>query len=260
MDKFKPKMIVMDLDGTLLTDNICISSFTLSVLEKCKEMNIKIGIATARSEYSCKRFMEQIQPDISIVNGGAVSFIENNIFRKEFISKEVANNIIKELYGKNNVGEIHFDTENEKFTVCDHDVESNVLYQSKYKYWNVNKKLENDLQKIRLELFDKNIFLALKEKYVECDIVEFSGEDWHMIKDINATKIIGLKNVINNMKIDINDVVAFGDDYNDIEMIMGCGIGVAMENGIIDIKNKADYICKNNNEDGIGNWIMENIL
>jgi hydroxymethylpyrimidine pyrophosphatase-like HAD family hydrolase len=43
-------------------------------------------------------------------------------------------------------------------------------------------------------------------------------------------------------------------------MIENCGIGVAMENGNERIKNKAKYICKNNNEDGIAKWIEENIL
>ena len=260
MDKLKPKMIVMDLDGTLLTDNGCVSAYTLSILEKCKEKNIKIGIATARSEYSCKRYIEQIKPNFSIVNGGAVTFIENSIFRKEFISKEIAYKIITELYGKNDVGEIHFDTEDEKYTVCDQDMDPNILYKEKYKYWNINKKIEHDLQKIRLELFNKDIYLDLKEKFTECDIVEFRGEDWHMIKDKNATKIIGLKNIIRNMQITIEDVVAFGDDYNDIEMIIECGIGIAMKNGINEIKSKANFVCGKNNNNGVGNWIVENIL
>ena len=250
----------MDLDGALLTDNECVSAYSLSILEKCKEKNIKIGIATARSEYSCKRYLKQIKPNFSIVNGGAVTFIENEIFRKEFISKEIAHKIITELYGKNDVGEIHFDTETEKYTVCDKDIDPNILYNGKYKYWNVNKKIEYDLQKIRLELFNKEIYLDLKEKYKECDIIEFYEEDWHMIKDINATKIIGLKNIIKNMQIAMDDVVAFGDDYNDIEMITECGIGIAMENGINEIKNKAKFVCGNNNNDGVGNWIVENIL
>jgi hydroxymethylpyrimidine pyrophosphatase-like HAD family hydrolase len=43
-------------------------------------------------------------------------------------------------------------------------------------------------------------------------------------------------------------------------MIKNCGIGVAMENGLEEIKNNAKYICGKNNEDGIAKWIEENIL
>jgi hydroxymethylpyrimidine pyrophosphatase-like HAD family hydrolase len=60
----EPKMIVMDLDGTLLDDNKNISKYTLSILKKCKNKGIKIVIATARSENSGKRIINLVEPDI----------------------------------------------------------------------------------------------------------------------------------------------------------------------------------------------------
>jgi len=69
---------------------------------------------------------------------------------------------------------------------------------------------------------------------------------------MNAIKIIS-----NYLNVDISNIVAFGDDFNDIEMAKNCGIGIAMENGINELKSIAKYICKNNNEDGVGNWIKE---
>jgi hydroxymethylpyrimidine pyrophosphatase-like HAD family hydrolase len=54
--------------------------------------------------------------------------------------------------------------------------------------------------------------------------------------------------------------MAFGDDYNDIEMLQRCGTGIAMENGIDEIKKISDYICGSNNKDGVARWIEKNIL
>ena len=42
------------------------------------------------------------------------------------------------------------------------------------------------------------------------------------------------------LSVDPEEIVAFGDDYNDMEMLQGCGIGVAMENAIDDVKRLAD--------------------
>jgi hydroxymethylpyrimidine pyrophosphatase-like HAD family hydrolase len=61
-------------------------------------------------------------------------------------------------------------------------------------------------------------------------------------------------------KININNIAAFGDDVNDIEMIKKCGIGIAVENAIEEVKNNADYICGNNENNGMAHWIEQNIL
>ena len=62
------------------------------------------------------------------------------------------------------------------------------------------------------------------------------------------------------LDINLSEIVAFGDGYNDIEMIKNCGIGIAMENADEQIKEYAKFIYGNNNEDGVANWINENII
>ena len=55
-------------------------------------------------------------------------------------------------------------------------------------------------------------------------------------------------------------LVAFGDDINDLEMVKNCGIGVAVENAIDDVKAAAKYICGTNDNDGVAKWLEEHIL
>ena len=50
-------------------------------------------------------------------------------------------------------------------------------------------------------------------------------------------------------------MIAFGDNYNDIEMIEYAGVGVAMGNAEEDVKKKADYVSLSNNEDGVGKFL-----
>ena len=56
------------------------------------------------------------------------------------------------------------------------------------------------------------------------------------------------------------EIVAFGDDYNDVDMLAGSGIGVAMGNAVGKAKTVADYVCLSNAEDGIAKWLEANVL
>ena len=53
------------------------------------------------------------------------------------------------------------------------------------------------------------------------------------------------------LKISKDEIMAIGDNVNDIKMIEEAGIGVAMDNAWDDIKEKADYVTKTNEEDGV---------
>ena len=60
--------------------------------------------------------------------------------------------------------------------------------------------------------------------------------------------------------IALADVIAFGDDHNDVEMLRACGMGVAVANAIDEAKAAADFICHTNDNDGPANWIEKNLL
>ena len=75
-----------------------------------------------------------------------------------------------------------------------------------------------------------------------------------------ATKWNAIKKLLKYYRIETENTIAFGDDYNDLEMIKKCGVVIAMENGIAEIKDKAKYICGKNDEDGIAKWLEEHIV
>lgn len=75
-----------------------------------------------------------------------------------------------------------------------------------------------------------------------------------------ATKINGINVIAKQYGISIDEIAAFGDDYNDINMIESCGMGIAVSNAINEVKNAADEICSGNDDDGVAKWLEENIL
>ncbi len=85
----KCKLLLLDLDGTLLQSDKTISTRTLSALKKCRENDILIGVSTSRSEQNSLVFLNELMPDILISSGGAlVKYKTEYIYRAEFSEEE----------------------------------------------------------------------------------------------------------------------------------------------------------------------------
>ena len=85
----KYKLLLFDLDGTLLRSDKSISEHTLSVLRKCKEKGLMLGVSTSRSEQNSMDFLSELLPDILISSGGAVVKQKGEyIYTAEFSAEE----------------------------------------------------------------------------------------------------------------------------------------------------------------------------
>lgn len=82
---------------------------------------------------------------------------------------------------------------------------------------------------------------------------------WHEsavdLLDAQGSKARGIRAAVAKLGIDMQDVMAFGDGLNDIEMMQAVGFGVAMGNGHPDLKAVADYVCPTVEEDGVYNGL-----
>ena len=79
-----------------------------------------------------------------------------------------------------------------------------------------------------------------------------------MNKEVDKSKsILRLCEILN---INIEEVIAIGDSYNDISMIETAGVGIAMGNGVQEIKEIADFITDTNENDGVAKAIKKYIF
>ena len=76
----------------------------------------------------------------------------------------------------------------------------------------------------------------------------------------NCSKSSALKALCSYLGISQNEVIAFGDGDNDIDMLQFAGVGVAMGNASDYVKSKADYITLSNEENGVAHTLYETIL
>jgi len=114
--------------------------------------------------------------------------------------------------------------------------------------------------KICVQTENKEIAKQIAESIDSCDYLPFSDIPWYKFSSATATKEHSIKILSEKLNIKIEEIVAFGDDFNDIGMLKLCGTGVAMQNAIPQVKEIADVITKTNNDDGVAKYIEENIL
>lgn len=252
------KMIVTDLDRTLLRTDKSISDYTVSVFKKCREKGILTAIATARSETAAKRYIEWINPDIVVSNGGALVRLDNKIIYRSVLSADISDKLTCELLHNSNVGYITVETDSGYYVTYSEPANHPDYNHGIYNDFKIP--LREDTYKIMVEIFDDNTANYYANKYKECNIIKFSGESWYRFANKNANKVIALRQIIEKLNISFSEAAAFGDDFNDIEMLKECGIGVAVDNAIAEAKAAANYICDSNDNDGVARWIERNIL
>lgn len=247
------KMVVTDLDGTLLKNDKTISAFTSDMIDKLREKGILFAIATARPIRAVKEFLPFLKYDIGIYHNGAVIIDD---------SQKIAN------FGIENPQKVVWEKENPNYNIA---VEVNDSLYSNFdagKIWSgIFYIPTTDFHEIKDAIADKIIIETNSQEQIDA-IGNMLPENLYiqlceniiaLIMNKKATKMEAIKAISHQKEISLDKVVAFGDDYNDVEMIRGCGIGVAMENALDAVKKEADVICASNEADGVARWLEEHL-
>ena len=89
------RLLLFDLDGTLLCSDKTISKRTLKALQECKKKGILTGVSTSRGEQNVLSFLDELKPDILITSGGALVKYNGRCIYKAMFSKEETRNVIQ---------------------------------------------------------------------------------------------------------------------------------------------------------------------
>ena len=89
----------------------------------------------------------------------------------------------------------------------------------------------------------------------------FGDDKWLEIAKKGTEKYKGITEIARLEDISNENIIAFGDGLNDVEMLKKCGIGVAMKNALPEVKEQADYITsRTNNENGVVEFLKEYLV
>lgn len=249
------KLLLFDLDGTLLRSGKTISQATLKALQKCRENGILIGVSTSRGEQNALSFIEELQPDVLIASGGAlVKYNGEYIYRAEFSKEETRQmiEIAREVCG--------IDCEITIDTIDSHYWNYRIDPKKQDHSWGDSihtefKDFEESSLKMCVEIFEDSQAKRLQELLDECDCIRFSDGYWYKFTKKTATKEKAILEVCAVCGIDTEEIIAFGDDYADIGMLELCGKGIAMGNAINEVREMADLVIGSNDEDGIAEYL-----
>ncbi|MDE7285046.1 MAG: HAD family hydrolase [Lachnospiraceae bacterium] len=251
------KMILTDLDHTLLRSDGSISEYTKQVLKKCQNFGIPIVIATSRNWIGAERYIEEILPDYEITTDGTLIHQRGKQVYSCNMDTEIANQIIRDLMEQNPNTEITVANGLLVFWNSLHISESDKLYKAVFNDY--SKPLDCQVNKILAELPDSATAEEIAKKY-HCRLQSYRGENWYAFLPEKSGKIQAIHELAKLLNISLTDIVSFGDDINDMEMLQICGTGVAVSNAVKDVKAVADCVTLSNDEDGVAVWIEKNIL
>ncbi|GEL76900.1 Cof-type HAD-IIB family hydrolase [Tenuibacillus multivorans] len=262
-------LIALDLDGTLLNDDKIISKRTLQTLKAAKDQGHIVVIATGRPFRVSKQFYEQLQLDTPIVNmnGAYIHHPKNKNWDHMHspLPKNVAFDIIDTSTSvgvQNIMAEImdHVYINEEKEHIFNHFLLDSVEYSATI--GNLKETLTGDPSSLLIHPYDDGvdqIRQALDENHASTIDHRKWGAPFHVIEIIRSGlhKAIGLQKIAKEYDIPSSRIMAFGDEDNDLEMIDYAGIGVAMDNGIDELKSIANQVTLTNHDDGVAHLIEE---
>ncbi len=252
-DYVSVKIIVVDLDRTLLHTDKTLSAYTVKVFNECKKCGIKIIVATARPLRTAKQYCDLIDFDAMVVSNGARIIYQNQ--QTDYgIYKRSAKRLLNTLKQYPNL-RVTIETGDCAYSNLPIDDYETILSDNLVGISNAE-----GVIKILVHL-DNEKTLNLAKNELSDDLYYTIAHGYLMqIMSKTATKWNGIKAMLDICNCSPNETVYFGDDQDDIEPIKMCGLGIAVANGIDDVKVIADFVTESNDADGVAKFIEHRIL
>lgn len=255
MDLSQIKLVVTDMDGTLLNSNHEVSTQFLELFKQLKQHHIIFVAASGRPYYGITDKLNEIKSEIIIVaeNGGIV--VDNdNILLSIPINKNNLHKIEDLIYSNFHIHPIYC-TKSKAYFKSNSNGFIKLLseYYPNFSVINSINEIEEDIIKIALyhhEDSEKHIFPLFENLTTEYKII-ISGKHWVDISDNDANKGNAIELLQKSYNISIEETIAFGDYNNDIEMLKRASFSFAMENAHQNVKDTANYNTKSNDDFGV---------
>ena len=249
------KLIAMDFDGTLLSENKTVSKANKEKLTELKNKGYIIVGVTARNLTSVQHVCDIQMFNYLILNNGTYIYDvkqENGQYIK-YLNRKVVTKLSRNFFDE--ASEVDFCT-------LGH------YYVFKNKTINPDRIEINGIEDIKEEIARMNIFLKnqkennkckkfREENFTDIDVFEMMDSDskikrkWLAINPKNMNKFTGIQFLCNQINVDIRNVIFFGDSSNDLTAISNVGLGVAMGNALDIVKENAKEVTLSNEENGI---------
>ena len=249
-------IIFSDVDGTLLNSKKEISSLTKYILKKAIDKKIPFVITSSRCVESIYKIIEEYHlPSYVIAFGGAL-IVDNkkNILYENKMEYSLVKSIVEFL---DNNFDVAWNVYSSNKWIVKNKKDQRVITEEKISKVEAQ---EGDIFDIKDDIFkilcicnkEDTLFIEeqLKKNFPNCYIVKSSNALIEISnKDVNKAQAV--KKLCQILNYNLQDAFAFGDNYNDLEMLQEVGHPFLMKNAPEDLKKIITNHTLSNDEDGI---------
>ena len=263
------KLVVSDLDGTLLSENGTIGEESKGLIKELRKYDVHFSFATGRLHSAVKDYANELEidnPIISLDGSFIVDYPTNKTIFESFIKEKYVKKAIR--YAENNPLHIALCHADAIYFTDTNSVIPKMLgkfgaeYRAVDSYENY---VDNTLEIVYTSDVRESIeFVRDRFRFpsaVGCNTSFFKSHRYRglfylEIRKNGSTKGKGLKRLLKHMKINPQETVVLGDWYNDISLFESKAVKVAVANSIPELRRKADHVTeKTNNEDGVAGFL-----
>ena len=266
------KAVFFDIDGTLVNDSKSVLKSTKEAIKIVKDQGVLVGVATGRGPFFVKELMDDLDLDFAVTYNGQYIFNKDRVLFASPIDKGSLRQIIS--YAKANQKEIAMGTRQAVVGSRIMSFGLSPLSQlvSRFVPKFLTRTISNSFNRMvskavpqkeedLLDLINQPIYQVLmlmtpeesEQAATTLNHLKFTRSNPFAADIINQgnSKLEGIRRVGKEYGFDLNQVMAFGDSDNDLEMLAGVGMSVAMGNGSSSVKEVAKHITTSNQEGGI---------
>lgn len=251
-------ILFFDVDDTLIHhrgDKSYIPDSTKVALKELKNKGHIVAIASGRGYVHIKHIMKILDIDHAVCFNGHMLVVDNEVCYREPIHQEEAERLVRHL--KRHI-----------FPVVAMDEET--VYIKDF-FGKVKKTIRQQFKSVEgsdVDLFDGRIeglhksgvayfgmmffnkFFSSQDQYPNLTFKKW-GDQGYEVSNIGTSKLSGIMRLAEKFSLDRTHIYAFGDNYNDIEMLEGIENSIAMGNAVDEAKAVAGYTTTHVGEDGI---------
>lgn len=257
------KLIVSDLDGTLLNEHHVVSEYSKSVIKKLQKVGKIIYLATGRHYEDAKKIYQELDLDAYLIssNGGMVHNKNNEKIYSFYLDKKIAKEISELEVSK----DLHFNffTEKNHFVYEEaHWIKEFIKDDTEFIPEIINEWSEKEEILKMFYVSDKydellKVQNEIIKKYGNYVDVMFSLPTILEIIPKGVSKANAIKSLAKKEKISKEHIIAFGDGFNDLDMLKTVGKGLIMGNAHDKLKKALpnNEIILTNRENGVAKYL-----
>lgn len=282
------KLIASDMDGTLLNSVGEIPAKNVEAIKKAKDAGVEFAIVTGRPYVSAKTILDDNGITSAVIgcNGAQVTDKHGNRIKTHYIDKDSLIKIMELAEEKDIYYQVYDDDyiftksrlklikmiKNYSGKSLKKHITLKAILDGFKRLFFTEVKVKKDIieyvksrekgfYKIQVASTDQKQLNGFREDIKDIPNIDITSSFYFNLEigPLGITKGTALKELAETEDIPRDEIIAFGDNYNDISMIEYAGCGVAMENSVLPLKDKADFFTKSNDENGVA-YAIEKLI